>query len=360
MIKRIATIYIFTIIFAMQAIAQVSVEAKIDSFAIYIGRQANMKVEVTAPQGHSVVFPDFQPSQYIVNGVEVLSMSDADTVVLDNDKIKVTRNYTLTSFDEKLYSIPGMKVKVNNKVYTGNTVALKVITVDVDTLHPNNFFPPKGVQDNPFSWIEDGWDIAFYLSLLILVLFIALCYFYVRLKQNKPIITRIKIIKKVLPHQKALKAIDNIKSEKMVTSENQKEYYTRLTDTLRLYINERFGFSAMEMTSGEIIAHLQEKGNKEMIDELKDIFNTADLVKFAKYSTLINENDLNLVNAINFIDKTKIENQPTVERVVPQLTEEDKKVKQTRRLIKTLIVGLSIAIVTLVAYVIYHLYVILS
>lgn len=34
---------------------------------------------------------------------------------------------------------------------------------------------------------------------------------------------------------------------------------------------------------------------------------TADLVKFAKYSTLINENDMNLVNAIEFINQTKQE-----------------------------------------------------
>lgn len=360
MIKRIVAVNILGLLFAIGGMAQVSIEAKIDSFAIYIGQQTTLKVEVTVPNGHSVVFPTFKPSEYIVNGVEVLNASDADTTELDNNKIRITRNYTLTSFDEKLYSIPGMKIKVNNKEYTGNTVALKVITMDVDTLHPNQFFPPKDVQNNPFSWFEEGWDVMFYQSFVILVLFVILCYLYVRLKQNKPIITKIKIIKKILPHQKALKEIEHIKSEKMVSSENQKEYYTRLTDTLRLYINERFGFNAMEMTSSEIIEHLQTNGNQEMIDELRDIFRTADLVKFAKYSTLINENDLNLVNAINFIDKTKIENQPTTERIVPKLTEEDKKARQTRSVIKGIIYTLVVVILATLVYVLYHLYSILG
>lgn len=360
MIRRIATISILTIIFAFRAFGQVSVEAKIDSFAIYIGQQTNLRIDVTMPKGHSVILPTFKPTQQIVAGVEVLETSSDDTTTLDNNKIKITRNYTLTSFDEKLYSIPGIKVKVNNKEYTANTVALKVITMDVDTVHPNQFFPSKSVQDNPFSWAEDGWGYIFALSFLILILFMAVCYLYVRLKQNKPIITRIKIIKKLLPHQKALKEIEHIKSDKMVTSENQKEYYTRLTDTLRLYINERFGFSAMEMTSSEIIDQLQAAGNKEMIDELKEIFNTADLVKFAKYSTLINENDLNLVHAVSFIDKTKLENQPTTERIVPKLTDKDKKAKQARTLIKVLIIALSFAIITLMAYVLYQLYSILG
>jgi len=228
--------------------------------------------------------------------------------------------------------------------------------MDVDTLHPNQFFPPKDVQNNPFSWTDEDWAEIFYLSILMLLLGVAGLYLFVRLKQNKPIITRIRIIKKILPHQKALNEIEQIKSEKMVSSENQKEYYTRLTDTLRQYINERFGFNAMEMTSSEIIEHLNSNGNQEMMEELKEIFLTADLVKFAKYSTLINENDLNLVNAIQFIDKTKIENQPTTEKIMPQLTEADKRAQQTRIVIKTVIGGIVVAIVVILFYIVSHLY----
>lgn len=109
----------------------------------------------------------------------------------------------------------------------------------------------------------------------------------------------------------------------------------------------------MEMTSSEIIERLRQDGDKKMIGELKELFETADLVKFAKYSTLINENDLNLVNAINFIDQTKLENAPTEERVVPQLSQEDKRTKNTRRAIKWLIALSSALVIVLLAYIIY-------
>ena len=151
-------------------------------------------------------------------------------------------------------------------------------------------------------------------------------------------------------------AIERIKAEKMTASENQKEYYTQLTDALRQYINERFGFNAMEMTSAEIIEHLNANGNQEMMNELKEIFQTADLVKFAKYATLINENDLNLVNAIQFIDKTKIENQPDTERIVPELTEADKRTKQTRVALKTVIWTIAICVAAIMVYIVYSLY----
>jgi hypothetical protein len=110
----------------------------------------------------------------------------------------------------------------------------------------------------------------------------------------------------------------------------------------------------MEMTSTEIIAHFHSTGNQKMIDELDELFQTADLVKFAKYSTLINENDLNLVNAIDFIDQTKLENQPTEERIVPKLSDSDIKSRKNRITIKSLIGAILIVVVILLAYIIYN------
>ena len=338
--------------------AQVVVEAKLDSVNILIGEQVGMEVNVTAPKNARIVWPQLKPSQMLVPGLEVVEVAEGDSTELDGGLMKVGKKLTLTAFDEKLYPISGMKVKVDGKAYAANQLALKVITMDVDTLHPNQFFPPKSVQTNPFWWSE--WSAFFWMSLLMLALAISLVYLMVRLKQNKPIITKIRIVKRVPPHQRALNAIEKIKAEHLQRSEDQKAYYTQLTDTLRQYINERFGFNAMEMTSTEIIARLQQSGDKTMIDELSGLFQTADLVKFAKYSTLINENDLNLVNAVNFIDQTKLEGQPTEERIVPKLSEEDKQKKETRRAIKVLIVLVTVMVVALLAYVVYGVYQLLN
>lgn len=338
------------LLLGVKSSAQVSVEAKIDSISILVGEQTNMEVAVTARKGAKIVWPNIKPSHYLVPGVEIIDVADGDTSEVDNN-VRISKRITLTSFDEKLYPIPGMKVKVDGKPYEANQLALKVMTIDVDTLHPYQFYPPKTVQNNPFLWSE--WSGLFWMSVLVLVLMGGIFYLYIRLRENKPIIAKIRIVKKVLPHQRALSAMEKIKAEHLERSDDQKTYYTQLTDALRQYINERFGFNAMEMTSSEIIERLQQNGDKNMIGELKELFETADLVKFAKYSTLINENDLNLVNAINFIDQTKLENVPTEERVVPQLSQEDKRTKNTRRAIKWLIALSSALVIVLLAYIIY-------
>lgn len=330
-----------------------TVEQRMDSLQLLIGQQTILHLKATARKGARIVLPSFKPQDQIVPGVEVVEQSKGDTMQMGDDRIQVSRDYTLTSFDEKVYVVPALDVKIDGKSYHGNPLALKVLTVPVDTVHPNQFYPAKGVQDNPFEWSE--WSFAFWLSLLMIIICGAMIYLRNRLKKNKPIIARIRIVKRVPAHEKALREINDIKHHHTSASqETQKEYYTQLTNTLRAYIVSRFGFNAMEMTSGEIIEHLRASDDQKMIDELRMLFSTADLVKFAKYEIPMNENDANLVNAINFIDQTKTDEQPKEEKIVPTLSTEDQKSQQQRRLIKTLLWVGGISVVAIFGYIVYQ------
>jgi hypothetical protein len=330
---------------SLRCFAQSSVTAKIEPIEMMIGEQATVTLTVQTADDAKVDWPTFQPRQMLVPGVEVLNTqrtSDHTMVI------------TLTSFDGNLYHLPPFKVKINGKEQQSADLALKVVEIEVDTTQLNKFFPPKDVQDNPFLWSD--WSLSFWLSVLLLVL-IALCgYLYLRLRDNKPVISHIKIVKRLLPHQKAMKEIEQIKADRMVASENAKEYYTKLTDTLRKYIEERYGFSAMEMTSSEIIERLTAAGDQQSLDELRQLFTTADLVKFAKYSTMINENDANLVSAIDFINQTKLENQPVEEVQKPVLSEADQRSQKERRVLKMVIWGIVAVAVLLFCYIVYSVW----
>lgn len=323
------------------AVAQ-SVEARIDSMEMFIGQQVHVTLTVTAPAGAKIAFPPYQRTQEVTPGVEVVETSQ------QGDNVQVL---TLTSFDEQLYYLPPFPVLVNGDTVKSKSLALKVMGIEVDTTHLEKFFGPKDVQDNPFQWSD--WAPLFWLSVLMLVLMAVAYYLYLRLRDNKPIITYVRVVKKLLPHQKAMKEIEQIKADRMTTSEDQKEYYTKLTDTIRRYIEERYGFSAMEMTSSEIIDRLVKQGDQKALNELTELFQTADLVKFAKYSTLVNENDKNLVSAVEFINSTKAEHLPTEEVLRPQLSEQDMRSKKTRRVLKIVITVLGVISVGLLVYVAY-------
>ena len=343
MMRRLLYVYTVLCLSILSLSAQVKVESKISSMEMLIGQQVKLDVSVTVSPSAQVIFP--QTAQ-MPQGIEFLGAIENPDVEVDNGQVLRSRSYVLTSFDDTLYYLPPMTINVDGKDYKTNQLALKVLTIDVDTLHLDQYRPAHGVQDNPFLWAD--WSLPFWLSVVMLVLFAVAYYLYLRLRDNKPVMVSLRIVKRLLPHQKAMKAIEEIKAERMVTAENPKEYYTRLTDTLRKYIEERYGFSAMEMTSSEIIDRLMQSGDQTMLDELRQLFQTADLVKFAKYSTLINENDANLVNAIDFINQTKLETPPSETEQKPQLTAEEQRSQQSRRMLKT-----SIAVMTTIGGIIF-------
>ncbi len=333
--------------------AQVTVDAKIDSTRIFIGQQVGIAVEVSADAGKSVEFAHYDSLQQIIPGVEVVKMSEPDTQLLnDGKRMVLTQRYLVTSFDSALYYIPPMTVKVDGKEYQSKNLALKVLTLNVDTLHVDSICGFKPEMAPPFSW--DDWKPVIWLGLALLLLIAVLVYVVIRLITNKPIIHRIKLRQHIAPHKVAMQKIAQIKEDKLVQSEDSKEYYTQLTDTLRQYISERFKFNAMEMTSAEIIEHLQAENDEEALNELRELFRTADLVKFAKYTTLINENDRNLVTAVEYINQTKIE-----EEVKPQPTEivvEEKRSKIAKAVLISSIAIVAIAIIVLLWFLGYRLY----
>ena len=329
--------------------AQVKVESTISAMEMLVGQQVMLTVSATADEGATVTFPQ---EALLPAGIEFMGAVEMPEEKAGNGQVLYQRGYVLTSFEDTLYYIPPMTVNVDGKEYETKKLALKVLTVDVDTTDYEKYYGPKTIQDNPFNWELDEWAVPFWLSVLMLVMLAVTYYLYLRLRDNKPVIARPRFIRRLLPHQKAMQAIEEIKAEKMVTAEDPKEYYTRLTDTLRKYIEERYGFYAMEMTSSEIIDRLQQ-ADPESLAELSQLFQTADLVKFAKYSTLINENDANLVSAIDFINRTKVEVPPEQQVIKQDLTEEEKQTKKSRTTLKTSITVLAVASAVLFIYIIY-------
>lgn len=348
--------YCFLLVFlTISSSAQVKVESSLSAVEILVGQQVELNVSATTPQNAQVEFPK---EGLIPMGVEFLGAIEKEPEMVEDGKVRHSRSYVLTSFDDTLYYLPPLTVKVDGKDYQTNKLALKVLTVDVDTTNYEKYYGPKDVQDNPMLWSGE-WSKPFWFSFIVVILIAITGYLYLRYRDNKPVIARIRIVKRILPHQKAMKAIEEIKAEKMVMAEDPKDYYTKLTDTLRRYIEERYGFNAMEMTSSEIIDRLMSTDDPKSLEELKQLFNTADLVKFAKYSTLINENDANLVNAVEFINQTKIDAQVPQTTIKEELTADEIRSKNSRLALQIAITVLSVLSLLSFGYVLYSIYILI-
>ncbi|MCC8188081.1 MAG: hypothetical protein LIP08_11430 [Bacteroides sp.] len=356
--NRVIYLVLFIIGFSCRVVAQsATVDARIDSLQILIGEQAHIELEVSVDAHQRVVFP-FYPDT-LVRGVEVLEVSEPDTQFLNNrERLLIKQEYTITSFDSALYYLPPMIVQVDEEEYRSRPLALKVYSFPLDTIIPGPAFGLKDPMKPDFVWSD--WYGLMAASFLAIPLLLLLFYLILRLRDNKPIIRRIKVEPKIPPHQLAMQEIERVKSERVWQKGRPKEYYTELTDILRTYIRDRFGFNALEMTSAEIIERLTEVGSKQEMEELNNLFSTADLVKFAKHIPDMTENDMNLINAVDFIHETKI---PEEEEQKPQPTEITIVEKRSLRAKIILIAGivlLSIACISIVVYLVAQIYELLT
>ncbi|WP_294588662.1 hypothetical protein [uncultured Bacteroides sp.] len=349
-------IFLITLLVALtgRALAQsVTVDATIDSLQILIGEQAKIKLQVSLDANKRAIFPVYTDT--LIRGVEIIDVAKPDTQLLnDGRRSLITQEYTVTSFDSALYYLPPMKVIVDNKPYLSKALALKVYSMPVDTLHPDQFFGPKTVMQAPFAW--EDWYVAIACVLLFVPLLLLLIYLVKRIRDNKPIIRKVKVEPKLPPHQLAIQEIERIKNEKVWQKGLSKEYYTELTDTLRTYIKDRFGFNALEMTSSEIIDKLLEMKDKEAIKDLRELFQTADLVKFAKHNPMMNENDANLINAIDFINETKVKEDENAKPQPTEITIIEKRSLRTKILLGAGIVLLAAVLIGSLIYIGLELY----
>ena len=335
------------------ALAQVQVDVKLDSLQMFIGQQMDLTLSVTLNAKQKFVMPDIKQGQELIPDIEVVTVGKPDTAVLNNGKrMTVSQAYTITAWDSAFYYLPPMQVMVDGKKYESKSLALKVYTIDVDTLHVDQFFPPYGIMELHFLWEE--WSLVVFGTWLLIVLFVCIGVLIYHVKNGKPIVRFIRRKRKLPPHQVAMDEIERIKSERKWAEEDSKEYYTLLTETLRNYIHERYGFQAMEMTSSEIIERLIAENNEEALDELREIFRTADLVKFAKYSTLINENDANLVSAIEYVNQTKIEVDPNAKPEPEVIKETDQKRLTQVKIMRVAIGVLAVLSIALLVWIIWR------
>ena len=104
----------------------------------------------------------------------------------------------------------------------------------------------------------------------------------------------------------ALRELDKYRSDKYWAPEKQKAFYSGITDALKFYMDDRFGVDAPEMTTAELFDALKSDKDitPEMYSNLKELFERADFVKFAKFIASDEDNARALPLAVGFVTST--------------------------------------------------------
>ncbi|GGA67002.1 hypothetical protein GCM10008015_04680 [Flavobacterium palustre] len=259
---------------------QKRVATSIDTTKNKIGAEFKLTLKTSVDTLSKVVFPNLKN----FGALEVIRSYPVDTVK-NNDRYELIKKYGLTQFDSGRYVIPSVKVLINNKTYSTESIPVEVANVQVDTLR-QKMYDIKGIQPANDS-IGNWWK--YLLGFLLIHIIAAGVYFFLKHKQKK------KIEEEVYktPIEKATSLLNNLEKKELWQKGEIKEYYSELTDIARNYIEEAIEIPAMESTTSELIAGLRAASVKkkmtltpETIVNLERVLKQADLVKFAKSKPL--------------------------------------------------------------------------
>ena len=272
---------------------------------LLMGKKTAIHVEVVQDKGQKGFFVN-EGVDTLNAFVEVSERLQADTTDLGNDRIQINRDIIVQSFDSGMYVIPAFKYVIGKDTFKSNELTLKVLPVKVDSLP--NIHDLKPVAEPPFffsDYLPEFLVKYWWLIILVLVLIAAGIYAYFKWfkKGELPLRKKEKVIP---PYDEAIMKLTQLKSEHLWEAGQEKEYFTRLTDILRNYIDRRFEINAMEMTSSQIIDVLRKNEETMPVNEqLSKILEMADFVKFAKMRPLPEDNEVAYQRALNFVNETK-------------------------------------------------------
>ncbi len=302
-IKILSTAFLI-ILSSLGVIAQESVvKATIDKDSILIGDHVMLSLEIALDKSHQFGFPTFKDT--IFPGIELVEDLPMDTLKNGEAGIMLQKRYVITSFDSAQYyfAVPYLLQRGSLiDTFLTEPLSLYVNTIPIDTT-TYVMYDIKDVVQYPYTFKEAlPWIL---LGLAILLLILLAIYIYMRWKKNQPIFFKPKKVEP--PYVIAMRELQKLKEEKVWQQDKIKQYYTRLTDILRVYIEDSFGIQAMEKTSQEILHDIEsaDLNQKYPLIKLREMFTAADLAKFAKYTPTPDENERSYITVAEFVEATK-------------------------------------------------------
>lgn len=306
--KILLSIFLTFALINISLAGEITVRSSIEPSEILIGQQASFKIELTQDKDEKVSWPQFADT--IATNVSIIEKLATDTVSLPDNRISITSEYLVSSYDSGFYYIPEFVFETASQKVSSNPVGLTVNTVQVNE-QTDDIHAEKDIMSAPFSWIELAQWSGIGLAIILIIAIIVLLLMRFVFKKKVTIIPEEPEV--ILPaHVVALEKLEQIKTEKIWQQGQIKQFYTQLTDVIREYLSRAYSINAMEMTTDEIVALV--KKNKDL-DEirivLKEMLELSDLVKFAKFIPLENENEKAVLDAFMIVEKTTKE--PEVE-----------------------------------------------
>ena len=258
------------------------------------------------PDSTVLAFP--QVANPFMQDVLAIPMWKVDTVKVQKIRANNTRLLNLRAsiaiqpFEEGTYELPPLFVQrihadgtVDTIQFNRQTIEVFTMPVDTATFVPHDLREQAGYPltvSEVLPWVLGFWVLALLVAALVAFLMSR------RRAAEGPAFRE-------PAHITALRKLDKYRGDRFWAPDKQKQFYSGVTDALREYIVSRYGVGAMEMTTAEIFEGLRGTDIPvDLYEEMKDLFERVDFVKFAKYIATPEDNATVLPQAVRFVTST--------------------------------------------------------
>ena len=280
------------------------VSAAIDSTTLFIGDQTDLHLRATCEAGDQVQMPVL--TEQLVDGIEIVDRTFVDTTTLQDGRVQYNQYLTLTSFQDSLFYIEPLAFVSGDDTVWSESLMLNVVQPFEMDSTDMAITDIKGIYNAPIWW----WGILRWVLLALAIAGVGIGGYYLitylRSRYSEAPATDVPMEPLRPAEEVALEKLDVIREQKIWQSGQVKEYHTQLTDVVREYIARRFEVSSTEQTSDETLRAMRGllSDQKEQYEDLRKMLTLADLVKFAKWTTTPDENELSLRSAYAFVKET--------------------------------------------------------
>lgn len=303
-----ATLIAILLIYAGTAIAQnpPTVSMTLERDSLQIGEQTNLQLEVIykVDEGSKPAWP--QIGKTIAPQVEVLSTSDIDTLAVDADEdpllFQQTMQVVITSFDTGHFVIEPVWFGFGIDSIKTNPLLLSVYAPTVNLLGDiKPIRPALPVEYSITHWLKANWPWILIGVILGIAIFLVIRYLKRKPVQIQAAPAEVKVEDPA--HVIALRKLEVLRNDGLWQKGMVKQYYVRLSDILREYLESRYKILALEETTPEIIDELRGRHlDSALVSRAQKILNLADMVKFAKAKPMPADNENCFTGCKEFIE----------------------------------------------------------
>ena len=276
------------------ASGQVQFECSIDSNKLLIGDQRNLRIHINS--GSSIAIDSIDFSGWRALGVEMIESPKWPQQVETTHQ----QQLKLGVFDTGYIKLPPLPLYFQQggemQVVFSNDLALEVNGIVVDS---TGLAPIKPILKEPLAFRD---VLPYLLAFLVGCAVLGLIF----LRRKRVQTTAEVIVIPDPPHEIALRQLYDLADKKLWQQGQIKAYQTELTHIIRAYLEGRYDIRALESTTAEILQELKVHAVKEPLQEdLDQILNMADLIKFAKAKPSVDVHQTFMEKAEQFVHATK-------------------------------------------------------